>query len=401
MLRKTFYLLAAASALVISGVAGQAIAAPTDNLIPNPSVEIAAPNNAAPQNWRPVYFGDNTANFKYPAHGTVGEYGVWVTISDYQDGAARWVFDDVPVTPGQYEFSDRYHATGPTQIIARIRMNDGSFLTTNVGNLPITPTKSWNRIYRTIVVPEGAVSMTVMHSLHGNGTLKTDAYSLEKISDVWELSEGMVSLTFDDGRRDAYEKVRPILDAAGLPGTFYIVSQRLGPSVITSAEINNLYRSGHEIGAHTRTHADLTTLSGSDLNSEVKGSRQDLVAQGIKRVLSFAYPFGAYNEEVLKAVRSAGFAGARIVGPGVNFVGRDLNTLEGQSLRNTTTWQEIKGKIDQAVAQKGWYIMTIHDVGSNQDIYDISPALFEQIVEYLKDNNIKVVTVSQGIQLMQ
>jgi peptidoglycan/xylan/chitin deacetylase (PgdA/CDA1 family) len=65
-----------------------------------------------------------------------------------------------------------------------------------------------------------------------------------------------------------------------------------------------------EIGAHTVTHAALSTLSRSAQQREIGESRarlEDLIG---RPVTSFAYPFGDYGTETADLVREAGFRSA-------------------------------------------------------------------------------------------
>jgi peptidoglycan-N-acetylglucosamine deacetylase len=68
---------------------------------------------------------------------------------------------------------------------------------------------------------------------------------------------------------------------------------------------------GFEICSHSMTHPYLTDLTGSRLNWEVKASRDLLENLFSKPILGFCYPFNAYNDLVLAAVRSAGYLWGR------------------------------------------------------------------------------------------
>ena len=74
---------------------------------------------------------------------------------------------------------------------------------------------------------------------------------------------------------------------------------------------------GWEIDAHTLTHPDLTTLSGSALRHEVAGSRAEIRRRFGVTPRFFCYPAGRYDADVLAAVRAAGFEGATTVDPGL------------------------------------------------------------------------------------
>src|SRR5579872_3927901 len=121
----------------------------------------------------------------------------------------------------------------------------------------------------------------------------------------------MVTLTFDDGFDSAYKYGLPIVDAAGLKSTHYIITGSLGmPGYISREDLLVIQAHGHEIGAHTRSHPHLPELTPSLLKDEITGSLHDLETAGIHPT-TFAYPYGEYNDAVVAAVKSAGFTSAR------------------------------------------------------------------------------------------
>ena len=62
-----------------------------------------------------------------------------------------------------------------------------------------------------------------------------------------------------------------------------------------------------DVGDHTAHHVDLRLLTASQLQTEIAGSRHVLERVLGHPVYFFAYPFGAYNDAVLSALKSAGF----------------------------------------------------------------------------------------------
>ena len=80
------------------------------------------------------------------------------------------------------------------------------------------------------------------------------------------------------------------------------------------AQIRSIRAAGNEIGGHSRTHPDLTTLTRAQMTTEVCGGRTDLINQGLGPVVSFAYPFGTYSATIEAVVSSCGFNNARAVG---------------------------------------------------------------------------------------
>lgn len=64
---------------------------------------------------------------------------------------------------------------------------------------------------------------------------------------------------------------------------------------------------GVTVGAHTRTHPNLTLESPEKLIDEIRGSRLDTEQELGMPVDHFAYPYGIFNANVVNAVAEAGF----------------------------------------------------------------------------------------------
>jgi peptidoglycan/xylan/chitin deacetylase (PgdA/CDA1 family) len=79
------------------------------------------------------------------------------------------------------------------------------------------------------------------------------------------------------------------------------------PGFLSAAQIRTLDQAGMDVGDHTAHHVDLRLLNAAELRSETRGSRRVLDGVLGHPVYYFAYPFGAYNETVVDAVRAAGF----------------------------------------------------------------------------------------------
>ena len=84
---------------------------------------------------------------------------------------------------------------------------------------------------------------------------------------------------------------------------------------------------GVEIGAHTRTHADLGSIDNFDqLYDEVATATHDLEKMVDRPVRYFAFPFGLQanlNSTVFQIARDAGLSGVCSAYGGYNFPGDD------------------------------------------------------------------------------
>tara|TARA_B100000795_G_scaffold270020_1_gene261947 strand:- start:20544 stop:21266 length:723 start_codon:yes stop_codon:yes gene_type:complete len=133
----------------------------------------------------------------------------------------------------------------------------------------------------------------------------------------------VVGITFDDGYQNNLINAAPILLKYNFSATCYIVSDSLGTSntwdlnnritqrpLMTEIEINKWLNLGMHIGAHTKTHADLTCISKAKAQQEINDSKNDL-EQKFKVVISdFCYPFGRFNESICSFTKSAGYLSA-------------------------------------------------------------------------------------------
>ena len=111
------------------------------------------------------------------------------------------------------------------------------------------------------------------------------------------------------------------------------------------AQLTELMREGHTIGAHSITHRILTTLEAVDIFWEVRGSKEQLETQLHTSIDVFCYPSGAYNTLVKKAVKSSGYLGACSVEPGANTVGVDPYALKRTEISGFDTLWDFEKKL--------------------------------------------------------
>jgi hypothetical protein len=91
---------------------------------------------------------------------------------------------------------------------------------------------------------------------------------------------------------------------------------------MTAEQIQYWVGQGIEFGAHSRTHPDLTKLSEAECFDEIAGSKNDLAELLGIPIVSFAYPYGKYNDAVRDLVRNHFDCGFSIE-EGVNYLQGD------------------------------------------------------------------------------
>ena len=154
------------------------------------------------------------------------------------------------------------------------------------------------------------------------GTLREAGFSLVTVSELVRRTgsgsppPGLVALTFDDGLGNLLEPLLRLADE-GVQTSVYAVTGWIGglhPDVpnpehgrmLDREQLRTLADAGVEIGTHSVTHSDLSTLSFADCVQELRESRQILESIIERPVRTAAYPYGSYTSTTVEAAREAG-----------------------------------------------------------------------------------------------
>jgi peptidoglycan/xylan/chitin deacetylase (PgdA/CDA1 family) len=242
---------------------------------------------------------------------------------------------------------------------------------------------------------------------------------------------GRVSFTFDDGLASTYAYAAPTLAKYGLTGTDYVITDCVDmvtapntchangdTAYMTWQQIEELQNAGWEIGSHTASHPCLASNAGTDpddcpqtslttaqVDQELSGSQQALAAHGINAT-DISTPYGDYNNAVLAEIAKyyasqRGFADQNNNDWGYtnDYIVNDYH-VEG-----STTVAQVEAKIDTAIANNQWLVLTFHDIfpnaSTNPDDYQWSTAKLDQVAAYVKakqdTGQLKSINVNQGI----
>lgn len=156
-------------------------------------------------------------------------------------------------------------------------------------------------------------------------TLLDAGYAFITLSDLADALDEKIDLpakpailTFDDGYRDFFTDVFPILKKYQVKAVVYVVPNFLNkPNNLDTWMLLEIAKSGLvEIGAHTLNHSYLSGLPFQMVRYEVEQSKRVLEnILGIK-IDSFAYPYGAFDNGTIGIVKKAGFRSAVTTIPG-------------------------------------------------------------------------------------
>ena len=133
---------------------------------------------------------------------------------------------------------------------------------------------------------------------------------IQQVNNSSITSNKEVILTFGNAPKSQYIDAKPILDKYGFKASFFVVCNWISDSDedednshMTWQDIETLHNEGHDIGAKSLNHKDLTTLSASELDFEVGQSKKCLDDQNIDaRVFGTPYGKGWDNPTVIDTI---------------------------------------------------------------------------------------------------
>ncbi len=154
-------------------------------------------------------------------------------------------------------------------------------------------------------------------------------------------TKAAVHITFDDGYAANCDFALPWLIHEQIPCTYFVSTRNILESrpfdhdrhsqthmpPNTLADLRNLAAAGIEIGAHTRTHANLGAITDPEkLYDEVVAAGEDLAEALGHRVRSFAFPYGRFpnlNANAFALGKEHGYEAMCSAFGGFNFPGGD------------------------------------------------------------------------------
>lgn len=164
---------------------------------------------------------------------------------------------------------------------------------------------------------------------------------------------------------------------------------------------------GQELGGHSKTHANLTLVNQSAALEEILSSKNILESSGIQSISSFAYPYGAFNEQIKSIVKDSGYKLARTVDAGYNLKTSDIFALKTKNVvLNTSFENDIKNWIDSALTDKTWLILVFHQIDSMDALTRKSqtegstPEILQTTVNYLLQKQARTVTLKDGLEII-
>jgi hypothetical protein len=202
-------------------------------------------------------------------------------------------------------------------------------------------------------------------------------------------AQPLVSFSFDDAPRSAFDTGARVLERHGLRGTYYVSLGLLGqpgPSGCLGRveELRAAVAAGHELGCHTHDHLD---------------------AQALQRLLpgqrfeTFAYPKSGAVAAVKPALARR-FLACRHGGQHGNagLVDRDLLAACFLDRQQHADLSFLRHLLEDNARRRGWLIFATHDVALHPSPWGCTPAFLEAVVRHALRTGSRILPVREALR---
>jgi hypothetical protein len=125
------------------------------------------------------------------------------------------------------------------------------------------------------------------------------------------MDKAIVTTSWDDGH-PLDLKLAELLKKYDVPATFYIPISYAKRGCMNSQQIREIAER-LDVGGHSYHHIRLTEISPQAAERELNNGKKELQEITGKEVISLSYPYGNFNNGLIRIARDAGFVGARTV----------------------------------------------------------------------------------------
>ena len=188
-------------------------------------------------------------------------------------------------------------------------------------------------------------------------------------------TENKIALTFDDGPSIFTLEVLALLKKYNAKATFFCIGKNIEkhPEII-----KQIIAEGHLVGNHSYNHSKIFDFyNAAAITKEIQKTDQLLEKFTSKKINFFRPPYGVTTPSIRRALQTTGHT----------VIGWNIRSLDG----GTKDQNLIFNRIIKRVSPGG--IVLLHDTGSH------SVLVLEQFLQFLQQNNYKVISVEELLNL--
>lgn len=181
----------------------------------------------------------------------------------------------------------------------------------------------------------------------------------------------LLALTFDDGPSSAYTpQILDILREKDVKATFFVVGAN---AALETSLLQQIYEEGHDIGNHTFTHPNLSTVGTTQLDLELNATQRVLEAKLGVGTRLFRPPF---NKDAEPATRHEARALISAAALGYISIGLKIDPLDWEQPGASTI---VDRTVKYAETMRGNVIL-LHDAGGDrQQTVEALPKIIDEL----------------------
>ena len=208
-----------------------------------------------------------------------------------------------------------------------------------------------------------------------------------------------VVIMFDDGSKTVYQNALPVLRRYNFAATNAVITKNIGTSYTISWSeldvLSNIY--DWETAAHTYSHPDFTEIDNDELRAELETSLHDLNSHGYYPE-TLAIPYGKVKRNQLSILKEY-FKNIRSVKDIHYHKPIDRYYLGCYLVNRNNTPHQVEERLFYAVEHNEEMVsLLFHRIDNSNEEYSYSIENFKEIMQFLRDNNFRVVTLEEALE---
>lgn len=218
-----------------------------------------------------------------------------------------------------------------------------------------------------------------------------------------DLETPIISITFDDFPKSASEAGKDAVERHDWRATWFASAGFAGTrthhgEMFDAADLRRLQRDGHEIGCHTCSHLDATSIDPDMTLRDAERNLRALESMGLEgRPSTFAFPYGEASPAAKRALRTR-YAALRGVRAGINRTGADRGLLNAvgvdggdAGIARAVAWAE------EAAENPGWLIYYVHDVQDDPTPWGCTPRQLDTVLDAVRASGARVLPMDEAL----
>jgi len=189
------------------------------------------------------------------------------------------------------------------------------------------------------------------------------------------MVKGSIAITFDDGPGLVTAAVLDILKANNVKTTFFVIGSNIAGN---EALLQRAFNEGHQIASHTWSHPDLTTLSPSQMLTEMSKTSDEIFRVIGVRPKFMRPPYGSVNDSVI----------ATITGAGYKIIMWNIDTLDWQISSNGGSATQVYNNFVAGISPYS-DISVKGFISLEHDQYTVTSGALQNMITYANSRGLK------------